>query len=57
METIFKYLKQPSTWKGIVSIATGFGVALSPEQIAAIVAVGVSVVGVIDTFWDEDKNK
>lgn len=57
MQTIIRYLKQPSTWKGLVSIATGFGVALSPEQIAAIVAVGVSVVGAIDTFWDEDKKK
>jgi len=57
METIFKYLKQPSTWKGIVSVATGFGVALSPDQIAAIVAAGVAIVGVIDVFVDEDKKK
>jgi hypothetical protein len=55
METIFKYLKQPSTWKGIIGIITGFGVALTPDQVAAIVAAGVAVIGLIDVFMDEDK--
>jgi len=55
MDTLFRYLKQPSTWKGLISIATAFGVALNPDQIAAIVTLGVGVVGVIQVFTDEDK--
>jgi len=55
MDTIFKYLKQPSTWKGIVGVVTGFGITLSPEQTAAIVAAGVALIGLIDVFVDEEK--
>lgn len=40
-------LKEPSTWRGIVMLATGFGVALTPDQANAVVAVGVAIVGLI----------
>ena len=55
MDTLFRYLKQPSTWQGIIGILTGFGIALSPEQGAAIVAAGVALIGVISVFIDTDK--
>lgn len=55
MGTLFKYLKQPSTWKGIISVVMALGVTLNPEQIAAIIGAGVAVVGLIDVFIDEDK--
>jgi len=55
MQTLIKYLKQPSTWQGLIGIITGFGVALNPEQVAAIVAFGVAGVGLIDVLWDTDK--
>ena len=54
METIIRYLKQPSTWQGLIAIVTSFGIALHPDQVAAIVAAGVGVVGLIDVFWDTD---
>jgi hypothetical protein len=40
-------LREPSTWRGIVALLTAFGVALSPEQTAAIVSLGLAVVGAI----------
>ena len=54
MQTLIKYMKQPSTWQGFVGIATAFGVALTPEQSAAIIAAGIGLVGLIDVFWDTD---
>lgn len=54
MDTILKYLKQPSTWQGLVGIIAAFGMTLSPEQSAAIIAGGIGLVGIIDVFWDTD---
>jgi len=44
------YLKQESTWRGIIQIATAAGVALNPAQAAALIAIGTALVGVINTF-------
>jgi len=43
-------LKEPSTWRGIVMLLTGFGVAFTPDQANAVVAVGVAIVGLIGVF-------
>ena len=40
-------LREPSTWRGIVALLTAFGVALSPDQTAAIVAAGLGLAGAI----------
>lgn len=40
MKKILEYLKQDSTWKGIVSILTAVGITLNPEQAAAITTSG-----------------
>lgn len=56
--SVFEYLLHDSTWKGIVSVLTAFGVSLSPEQSNAIIAAGLSIVGAIQVFWtDADKDK
>jgi len=55
METILKYLKQPSTWQGLIGIVTGFGVAVSPELSQAIIAAGVALIGLISVIKDENK--
>ena len=54
MPTLLKYMKQPSTWQGFVGVATAFGIVLTPEQFAAIIAAGIGLVGLIDVFWDTD---
>lgn len=40
-------LREPSTWRGIVMLLTGLGVGISPELAESIIAVGVSLAGVI----------
>lgn len=47
--------KEASTWRGIVAILTAAGVAISPEQGDAIVALGLAVIGVIGVFTADKK--
>jgi hypothetical protein len=54
MRTLVRFLKQPSTWRGITGALTLLGWALSPEQREAIIIAGVAIVVVIETFSDED---
>lgn len=43
-------LKERSTWMGLITIVTAAGVALSPEQVEAIITAGAAVVGAIAVF-------
>ena len=40
-------LQEPSTWRGLVLIATALGAVLSPDQQEAIVTAGLLVAGLI----------
>lgn len=55
MKKLLDWLDQPSTWRGIVAVVTALGVTLSPEQSAAIITAGVSIVGLIEVFRNEKK--
>lgn len=55
MNFIINYLSQPSTWRGLIGIATFFGVALNPDQANAIIACALGVMGVINVFRNEKK--
>lgn len=63
METLFNYLTQQSTWKGLIAIAVAAGlVSISPEaqdsivQTALlIVAAGQGLVGTINIVRNEKK--
>jgi len=46
-QAIVERLVEPSTWRGLFMIATAVGVAVSPEMQNAIVALGMSIVGLI----------
>lgn len=50
---IFSRLAEPSTWRGIVALVTAAGIALSPEQVAAITSAGLAVVGIIGAFFPD----
>lgn len=54
---ILRYLKMPSTWKGITWLITVVGISLSPEQIEMIALAGMTIVGLIETFIDEDDKR
>lgn len=47
MKYILDRLKEPSSWRGLVMIATAFGVTLNPDLVASIIAVGTGLAGVI----------
>jgi hypothetical protein len=38
-------LKEPSTWRGLIAIATGFGIYLSPAMQNLIITVGLILMG------------
>lgn len=40
-------LREPSTWRGLVLLATACGVPLNPELQEAIIATGLAIVGLI----------
>lgn len=46
-------LTEASTWRGIVSIITVCGVAISPEQGTAIIAFGMATSGLIKVFFKD----
>jgi ribose 5-phosphate isomerase RpiB len=47
---ILDRLNENSTWRGILLVATGLGVSLSPQHQEAIVAAGLGLVGAINIF-------
>lgn len=55
MQTLFRYLKQPSTWQGLVGVAAGFGLTFTSDQSEAIIAAAVGLISAIHVFMDEDK--
>lgn len=54
MKYILDRLKEPSSWRGLVMIATAFGVSVNPELLTAIITVGTGLAGVIG-FVFKDK--
>lgn len=46
-------LKERSTWLGITSLATAIGIGIDPDQIQAIVGVGVAIGGLIAVFMKD----
>ena len=47
---ILDRLREPSTWRGAVLLATACGVRISPEISDAIVAAGLGLAGLIGVF-------
>lgn len=45
-------VSQPSTWGGIITLLTVFGVNLDPEHSQMIVTVGASLGGALSSFFD-----
>lgn len=38
-------LKEPSTWRAMLWLATSFGLAIAPDQKEAIIALGMALAG------------
>ncbi len=47
MAYLLARLQEPSTWRGLVLIATAAGAVLSPDQQEAVIAGGLLVAGLL----------
>lgn len=50
-------LREPSTWRGLVWIATAAGVSLSPEMWGSITAIGMALAGLIGVLSREEPTR
>lgn len=50
LQYIMNRLKEPSTWRGLIALATAAGLALSPEQKETIIGLGVTAISAILIF-------
>jgi hypothetical protein len=53
---LLERLKEPSTWRGLTALLTAVGVALSPDQVNAIVSAGLALMGVLGVFTKDKGN-
>ena len=50
-------LREPSTWRGLVWLATVAGLSIRPDQAEAIVVAGMTLAGLLGVFLpDEPKS-
>jgi hypothetical protein len=47
MAYLIERMKEPSTWRGLILIATGLGAGWSQESQGIIVSAGVALAGVL----------
>lgn len=51
---LLRRLREPSTWRGIIWLATVAGLSLRPDQAEAIVAVGMALAGLFGVFLSDE---
>ena len=49
--------RESSSWRGIVWLLTAFGVAVTPEQAAAIMAAGAALAGLVAVFTKDRQHE
>lgn len=54
MNWLLKRLREPSTWRGLVWLATVTGLSLRPDQAEAIVAAGMALAGLLGVFLSDE---
>ena len=58
MKYLLERLKEASTWRGIILVATALGAHWSPESQAAVITAGVGAAGVLGALIPDGwKNK
>lgn len=50
---LYARLSEPSTWRGIIALLTAAGIALSPEQVEAIIVAGLGLIGIAGAFFPD----
>lgn len=57
MMYLIERLKEPSTWRGLVMIATAAGAHWSPEHQEAVITVGLSLAGIAGALMPDSWKK
>lgn len=55
MNWLLARLREPSTWRGIVWLATVAGLSLRPDQAEAIVTAGMALAGLLGVFLSDER--
>lgn len=53
---IIARLREPSTWRGIILIATAAGVPIAPQHIEAIVTAGLGLAGLLGAMLPDARS-
>jgi len=53
MNWILNRFKEPSSWRGLIGLASIFGLALSPELKEQIITIAVAAVGLVEIIRKE----
>ena len=53
---ILQRAKEPSTWRGLILLATSFGVVIDPALADAIIAAGIGFAGIIGVVTADKKD-
>ena len=56
LDSIIDKLTQESTWRGIVALLMAVGVTLEPGRMDAIVAAGMTIIGLINVIKNPPKS-
>lgn len=54
MKYILARLKEPSSWRGLVMLASAFGITVNPELMPSIIAAGTGLAGVIGVVFKDN---
>jgi hypothetical protein len=55
MDTLFRLAKQQSTWRGLLYLATAYGIHIAPELQTLILGGCFGTVGAMDVMKDESR--
>lgn len=53
MKTLLQKLSQESTWRGIITVVSGFGIVIKPDLAEAIIALALGLVGIINILKND----
>lgn len=52
---ILNRLREPSTWRGLILIATAAGATVTPQMAEAIVTAGIGLAGLVGVVTSDKK--
>jgi len=53
IKKLIDHLKYPSTWNGVVALATAAGVHIAPDLAGHVITVGVALAGLVSFFFSD----